>query len=57
MLFEAVVLRVPMDSMSGAHRLNFKGFTGIKNYRKLLVYQDSYSKLQKVLNEIEQTII
>ena len=35
----------------------FKGFTGIKNYRKLLVYQDSYSELQKILNEIEKTII
>lgn len=27
-VFEAVVLRVPMDSISGAHKLQFKGFTG-----------------------------
>ena len=26
-VFDAVVLRVPMDSISGAHRLTFKGFT------------------------------
>ena len=26
-VFESVVLRVPMDSMSGAHKLKFKGFT------------------------------
>ena len=27
-IFRAAVLRVPMDSISGAHILNFKGFTG-----------------------------
>ena len=29
--FNAVVVRVPMDSMSGAHKLKFGGFTGIKD--------------------------
>ena len=27
-IFSALVLRVPMDSISGAHKLKFKGFTG-----------------------------
>ena len=27
-IFNALVLRVPMDSISGAHKLEFKGFTG-----------------------------
>ena len=31
-LFRAVLVRVPMDSMSGAHALHFKGFTGIRGY-------------------------
>jgi len=35
-VFEAVVLRVPMDSMSGAHRLNFKGFTGREGHGILM---------------------
>ena len=35
-LFRAVVTRVPMDSMSGAHVLNFAGFTGIRGYGSLL---------------------
>ena len=35
-VFEAVVLRVPMDSMSGAHKLNFKGFTGRKGHGILM---------------------
>ena len=34
----------------------FKGFTGIKNYRKMLVVQDSFSELKKILNEMEKTI-
>jgi len=32
----AVVLRVPMDSMSGAHKLQFKGFTERKGYGILM---------------------
>ena len=35
----------------------FKGFTGIKNYRKLLVCEDSYSGLKNILKEIENIII
>ena len=35
----------------------FKGFTGIKNYRKLLVCEDSHSGLKKILTEIENVII
>ena len=35
-LFRAVVTRVPMDSMSGAHVLNFKGFTGVRGFGSLL---------------------
>ena len=35
-LFRAVVVRVPMDSMSGAHSLNFAGFTGIRGFGSLL---------------------
>jgi len=35
-LFRAVLVRVPMDSMSGAHALHFKGFTGIRGYGSLL---------------------
>ena len=31
-IFEAVVLRVPMDSISGAHKLKFKGFTGVDGH-------------------------
>ena len=31
-VFESVVLRVPMDSMSGAHKLHFRGFTGIEGF-------------------------
>ena len=31
-IFEAVVLRVPMDSMSGAHKLKFEGFTGVDGH-------------------------
>ena len=35
-LFRAVVVRVPMDSMSGAHALNFAGFTGVRGFGSLL---------------------
>ena len=35
-IFKAVVTRVPMDSMSGAHVLSFKGFTGIRGFGSLL---------------------
>ena len=35
-VFRAVVVRVPMDSMSGAHALKFRGFTGIRGYNTLL---------------------
>ena len=35
----------------------FKGFDGIKNYRKLLVLQDSYTGLENILEQIEKTII
>ena len=35
-VFRAVVTRVPMDSMSGAHVLNFKGFTGVRGFGSLL---------------------
>ena len=31
-IFEAVVLRVPMDSISGAHKLKFEGFTGVDGH-------------------------
>ena len=31
-IFNALVLRVPMDSISGAHKLEFKGFTGRKGH-------------------------
>ena len=34
--FNAIVVRVPMDSMSGAHKLKFGGFTGIKDNGVLL---------------------
>jgi len=32
----AIVVRVPMDSISGAHELEFKGFTGIKGHGVVL---------------------
>ncbi len=32
----AIVQRTPMDSMSGAHKLKFKGFTGVKGIGVLL---------------------
>lgn len=35
-LFNAIVVRVPMDSMSGAHKLAFRGFTGTKDNGVLL---------------------
>ena len=35
-LLRAVVVRVPMDSMSGAHVLKFAGFTGVRGYGSLL---------------------
>jgi len=35
----------------------FKGFVGIKNYRKLLVCEDYHSGLKKILTEIENVII
>jgi tRNA-dihydrouridine synthase len=35
----------------------FKGFDGIKNYRKLLVCQDSYLELKNVLSNLEKTIV
>ena len=35
-ILTAVVMRVPMDSISGAHGLKFAGFTGIKGYGSLL---------------------
>ena len=35
-IFEAVVMRVPMDSISGAHVLKFGGFTGRRGYGILL---------------------
>ena len=35
-VFRAVVTRVPMDSMSGAHVLNFRGFTGVRGFGSLL---------------------
>ena len=35
-LFRAILVRVPMDSMSGAHALHFKGFTGIRGFGSLL---------------------
>jgi hypothetical protein len=34
--FEALVVRTPMDSLSGAHKLKFAGFTGIKDMGILL---------------------
>ena len=34
--FEAIALRVPMDSLSGAHRLKFRGFTDRKGHGILL---------------------
>tara|TARA_R100000988_G_scaffold19136_1_gene9407 strand:+ start:1517 stop:11284 length:9768 start_codon:yes stop_codon:yes gene_type:complete len=34
--FNALVLRVPMDSISGAHKLQFKGFTGRKGHGIML---------------------
>ena len=33
---ETVMMRVPMDSLSGAHVLEFKGFTGLKGHGVLL---------------------
>ena len=35
-LFRALVVRVPMDSMSGANVLQFRGFTGIRGFGSLL---------------------
>ncbi len=35
-VFNALVLRVPMDSISGAHKLEFKGFTGRKGHGILM---------------------
>ena len=35
-IFRAAVVRVPMDSMSGAHVLNFAGFTGVRGFGSLL---------------------
>ncbi len=35
-IFNALVLRVPMDSISGAHKLEFKGFTGREGHGILL---------------------
>ena len=35
-IFRAAVVRVPMDSMSGAHVLKFSGFTGIRGFGSLL---------------------
>ena len=35
-LLRALVVRTPMDSMSGAHALKFKGFTGIRGFGSLL---------------------
>ena len=35
-VFDAVVLRVPMDSMSGAHKLRFKGFTDREGHGVLM---------------------
>ena len=34
--FEAIVMRVPMDSISGAHKLKFAGFTGTNDMGILL---------------------
>tara|TARA_R110000824_G_scaffold13876_6_gene59673 strand:- start:348 stop:8849 length:8502 start_codon:yes stop_codon:yes gene_type:complete len=35
-LFRAILVRVPMDSMSGAHALKFAGFTGVRGFGSLL---------------------
>ena len=35
-ILRSVLVRVPMDSMSGAHALNFAGFTGIRGYNALI---------------------
>jgi len=35
-VFRSLVVRTPMDSMSGAHVLNFRGFTGIRGFGSLL---------------------
>ena len=35
-IFRAAVVRVPMDSMSGAHVLKFSGFTGVRGFGSLL---------------------
>ena len=35
-ILHGLVLRVPMDSMSGAHSLKFQGFTGIKGLGSLM---------------------
>ena len=35
-VMEAVAVRVPMDSLSGAHKLQFKGFTGRKGFGSVL---------------------
>ncbi len=34
--FESVIMRVPMDSISGAHRVKFAGFTGRKGHGILM---------------------
>ena len=35
-IFSSVALRVPMDSLSGAHKLRFRGFTGRKGFGSIL---------------------
>ena len=35
-LFRTLIIRTPMDSMSGAHVLEFRGFTGIRGFGSLL---------------------
>jgi len=35
-IFRAMVVRVPMDSISGAHALKFRGFTGINGHGVLI---------------------
>ena len=35
-VLEAIGMRVPMDSISGAHSLKFAGFTGVKGFGSLL---------------------
>ena len=55
-VFSAIVLRVPMDSLSGAQVLHFKGFTNTKDYG-ILKHGRNLEKLGGADNDADEAFV